>query len=362
MYLGFEKGDLPTQEIGRLVPELETLLRNVNVSFSHILLTGDRTWLVEGVPRRDERIAQIAVRRWLKYTQGMGVKFSVMTDGVVSEIHIMPKKPLVINPMAKFNYKVTGARGAVYKTTTIGEAREVAGKSGVIEPIGRTRNPRKKLNVKVFPERGEKDFIRFSFDDIGFEKLATVFPEMQGVDWLKESGGDSFHFSMLKGGESGNDPDRWDAWVWWEDKENSLAVAINSEGFDVDTSNWIAEATVEPIRYQRVVNNRALAWKRTRNLPWKSKRRFDGKKEVLAVLQAYFNSIPVGPIQNPAPRKNALLTVQDAVRLLQTLPMNVADNVHEVAVRRVGTKHYIIDGTRYDVSEAANIVANKGCK
>jgi len=68
------------------------------------------------------------------------------------------------------------------------------------------------------------------------------------------------------------------------------------------------------------------------------------------------------PDIRPNPRKNALLTTQDAVRLLRTIPMNAQDEVHEVMVRRVGAKHFIIEGTRYDISEAANIVANKGCK
>lgn len=39
------------------------------------------------------------------------------------------------NEDSKFKYRVTGARGAVYETTTLVEARKIAGKNGVIESI-----------------------------------------------------------------------------------------------------------------------------------------------------------------------------------------------------------------------------------
>jgi len=55
----------------------------------------------------------------------------------------------------KFRFRVTGARGAVYETTTYAEAKRLAGKRGVIERIG-SKNPHCVSNPKQrkssFPE------------------------------------------------------------------------------------------------------------------------------------------------------------------------------------------------------------------
>jgi hypothetical protein len=69
-----------------------------------------------------------------------------------------------------------------------------------------------------------------------------------------------------------------------------------------------------------------------------------------------------GFFNNPAPIKNGKLSTQDALRLLNTIPLNTQAEVHEVMVRRVGPQHFVIGDTRYGVAEAANIVANEGCR
>ena len=59
--------------------------------------------------------------------------------------------------------------------------------------------------------------------------------------------------------------------------------------------------------------------------------------------------------------KNGLLSQSDAVRLIRNLPLNVTENVHSVRIRRVDAAHFVIDGERFELAEAANIVANKNC-
>ena len=92
---------------------------------------------------------------------------------------------------AKFKYKVKGSRGAVYKTTTLKEARKMAGQSGTISKIGgKKRNPQPS-SFALYKRAGEwtTGFFQRHPALRRYQTISVVPKETEGTESASQQGG-----------------------------------------------------------------------------------------------------------------------------------------------------------------------------
>jgi hypothetical protein len=153
--------------------------------------------------------------------------------------------------------------------------------------------------IKISRSSSNPGELRFDIPDMAaLRRAAAVFADLteQNVTRILRSGGlddtdawpviDSLRYKQFKGGEQGGDPDRWDAWTWWENEDSGVNMELQSDWDHV-------VVRVEPRGFQGKWEDRGnLVWEHRFSRVKKSRfRRLDAKSYFIRALQLYLNSL-----------------------------------------------------------------------